>query len=169
MKREHFERRSIKCCPRNIPQFLPDHQNSSDQDPAGVVPRVGTRSARRRMWAWIWRWEASQKFLDLRFVFCWPGAVTICCIPTRHPTPPWITGVISLTLCFQRYDLMRQCWREKPYERPSFAQILVSLNRMLEERKVSVDFKVGGSFCGIPLVPSVVNKKLIKFNKFFWA
>lgn len=31
---------------------------------------------------------------------------------------------------------MRQCWREKPYERPSFAQILVSLNRMLEERKV---------------------------------
>uniref|UniRef100_A0A8B9Q2X6 Angiopoietin-1 receptor n=1 Tax=Apteryx owenii TaxID=8824 RepID=A0A8B9Q2X6_APTOW len=34
------------------------------------------------------------------------------------------------------YDLMRQCWREKPYERPSFAQILVSLNRMLEERKL---------------------------------
>ena len=36
---------------------------------------------------------------------------------------------------------MRQCWREKPYERPSFAQILVSLNRMLEERKVSVELK----------------------------
>lgn len=35
---------------------------------------------------------------------------------------------------------MRQCWREKPYERPSFAQILVSLNRMLEERKVSTEF-----------------------------
>uniref|UniRef100_A0A8B9RD61 receptor protein-tyrosine kinase n=1 Tax=Astyanax mexicanus TaxID=7994 RepID=A0A8B9RD61_ASTMX len=34
------------------------------------------------------------------------------------------------------YELMRQCWREKPYERPSFAQILVALNRMLEERKV---------------------------------
>ncbi|RMC01185.1 hypothetical protein DUI87_22276 [Hirundo rustica rustica] len=34
------------------------------------------------------------------------------------------------------YDLMRQCWKEKPYERPSFAQILVSLNRMLEDRKV---------------------------------
>lgn len=47
--------------------------------------------------------------------------------------------VQCLTLCFQRYDLMRQCWREKPYERPSFAQILVSLNRMLEERKVSTD------------------------------
>lgn len=34
---------------------------------------------------------------------------------------------------------MRQCWREKPYERPSFAQILVSLNRMLEERKVRMN------------------------------
>ncbi|XP_041915335.1 tyrosine-protein kinase receptor Tie-2 [Alosa sapidissima] len=37
------------------------------------------------------------------------------------------------------YDLMRQCWREKPYERPSFTQILVSLNRMLEERKTYVN------------------------------
>ncbi|XP_030050034.1 angiopoietin-1 receptor isoform X1 [Microcaecilia unicolor] len=37
------------------------------------------------------------------------------------------------------YDLMRQCWREKAYERPSFAQILVSLNRMLEERKTYVN------------------------------
>ncbi|XP_053159370.1 angiopoietin-1 receptor [Hemicordylus capensis] len=37
------------------------------------------------------------------------------------------------------YDLMRQCWKEKPYERPSFAQILVSLNRMLEERKTYVN------------------------------
>lgn len=47
--------------------------------------------------------------------------------------------------CFERYDLMRQCWREKPYERPSFAQILVSLNRMLEERKVSAEFRGGPS------------------------
>ncbi|XP_064833309.1 angiopoietin-1 receptor-like isoform X2 [Oncorhynchus masou masou] len=37
------------------------------------------------------------------------------------------------------YDLMGQCWREKPYERPSFQQILVSLNRMLEERKTYVN------------------------------
>ncbi|XP_035291554.1 tyrosine-protein kinase receptor Tie-2-like [Anguilla anguilla] len=37
------------------------------------------------------------------------------------------------------YDLMRQCWREKPYERPSFAHILLSLNRMLEERKTYVN------------------------------
>ncbi|XP_033869556.3 angiopoietin-1 receptor-like [Acipenser ruthenus] len=37
------------------------------------------------------------------------------------------------------YDLMRQCWREKPYERPSFAHILVSLNKMLEERKTYVN------------------------------
>lgn len=33
------------------------------------------------------------------------------------------------------YDLMRKCWREKPTERPSFAQILISLTRMLDERK----------------------------------
>ncbi|XP_051523231.1 tyrosine-protein kinase receptor Tie-2 [Myxocyprinus asiaticus] len=37
------------------------------------------------------------------------------------------------------YELMRQCWREKPYERPSFARILMSLNRMLEERKTYVN------------------------------
>ncbi|KAJ8007478.1 hypothetical protein DPEC_G00117920 [Dallia pectoralis] len=37
------------------------------------------------------------------------------------------------------YDLMRQCWRERPYERPLFQQILVSLNRMLEERKTYVN------------------------------
>uniref|UniRef100_A0A8C5LHS4 receptor protein-tyrosine kinase n=1 Tax=Leptobrachium leishanense TaxID=445787 RepID=A0A8C5LHS4_9ANUR len=37
------------------------------------------------------------------------------------------------------YDLMRQCWREKTNERPSFAKILVSLTRMLEERKTYVN------------------------------
>ncbi|XP_063770165.1 angiopoietin-1 receptor [Pseudophryne corroboree] len=37
------------------------------------------------------------------------------------------------------YDLMCQCWREKPYERPSFSKILVSLTRMLEERKTYVN------------------------------
>ncbi|KAK2910774.1 hypothetical protein Q8A67_002907 [Cirrhinus molitorella] len=37
------------------------------------------------------------------------------------------------------YELMKQCWKEKPYERPSFAQILMSLNRMLEERKTYVN------------------------------
>ncbi len=43
---------------------------------------------------------------------------------------------MSLLLCLCRYELMKQCWKERPYERPSFAQILMSLNRMLEERKV---------------------------------
>lgn len=67
---------------------------------------------------------------------------------TNSPSPPvprqgraMSEAQLELILSFipyvQRYDLMRQCWREKPYERPSFAQILVSLNRMLEERKVS--------------------------------
>uniref|UniRef100_A0AAY4CT89 receptor protein-tyrosine kinase n=1 Tax=Denticeps clupeoides TaxID=299321 RepID=A0AAY4CT89_9TELE len=34
------------------------------------------------------------------------------------------------------YELMRQCWRDRPYERPPFAQISVQLNRMQEARKV---------------------------------
>ncbi|MBN3302201.1 TIE1 kinase, partial [Amia calva] len=33
------------------------------------------------------------------------------------------------------YELMRQCWRDRPYERPTFAQISVQLNRMQEARK----------------------------------
>nr|AAI63579.1 Endothelium-specific receptor tyrosine kinase 2 [Danio rerio] len=37
------------------------------------------------------------------------------------------------------YELMQQCWREKPFERPSFSQILLSLGRMLEERKTYVN------------------------------
>ncbi|CAB1319164.1 unnamed protein product [Coregonus sp. 'balchen'] len=37
------------------------------------------------------------------------------------------------------YDLMRQCWTEKPCERPTFQQILVSLKRMLEDRKTYVN------------------------------
>lgn len=36
-----------------------------------------------------------------------------------------------------RYELMRQCWRDRPYERPPFSQISVQLNRMQEARKVS--------------------------------
>lgn len=31
---------------------------------------------------------------------------------------------------------MRQCWRDRPYERPPFSQISVQLNRMQEARKV---------------------------------
>ena len=34
------------------------------------------------------------------------------------------------------YELMRQCWRDRPYERPPFSQISVQLNRMQEARKV---------------------------------
>uniref|UniRef100_A0A4W3GW01 receptor protein-tyrosine kinase n=1 Tax=Callorhinchus milii TaxID=7868 RepID=A0A4W3GW01_CALMI len=37
------------------------------------------------------------------------------------------------------YELMRQCWRDRPYERPPFAQISMQLNRMLEARKAYVN------------------------------
>lgn len=32
---------------------------------------------------------------------------------------------------------MRQCWRDRPYERPPFSQISIQLSRMQEARKVS--------------------------------
>ncbi|XP_078264049.1 tyrosine-protein kinase receptor Tie-1 isoform X2 [Rhinoraja longicauda] len=37
------------------------------------------------------------------------------------------------------YEFMRQCWRDRPYERPTFTQISVQLNRMLEARKAYVN------------------------------
>lgn len=36
---------------------------------------------------------------------------------------------------------MRQCWRDRPYERPPFSQISVQLNRMQEARKVRLEHK----------------------------
>ena len=39
---------------------------------------------------------------------------------------------------------MRQCWRDRPYERPPFAQISMQLIRMLEARKVSGGSSAGG-------------------------
>lgn len=44
--------------------------------------------------------------------------------------------------------MMRQCWRDRPYERPPFSQISVQLNRMQEARKVrtgNVALSVGES------------------------
>ncbi|KAJ0032622.1 hypothetical protein NQD34_002703 [Periophthalmus magnuspinnatus] len=35
------------------------------------------------------------------------------------------------------YELMRQCWRDRPYERPPFSQISVQLSRMQEARKAN--------------------------------
>lgn len=44
------------------------------------------------------------------------------------------------------YELMRQCWRDRPYERPTFAQISVQLNRMLEARKAYVNMALFENF-----------------------
>lgn len=39
---------------------------------------------------------------------------------------------------------MKQCWRDRPYERPPFSQISVQLNRMQEARKVMLlSYNVG--------------------------
>lgn len=42
----------------------------------------------------------------------------------------------QLDLSLSRYELMKQCWRDRPYERPPFSQVSVQLNRMQEARKV---------------------------------
>uniref|UniRef100_UPI00358E8709 angiopoietin-1 receptor-like isoform X2 n=1 Tax=Myxine glutinosa TaxID=7769 RepID=UPI00358E8709 len=37
------------------------------------------------------------------------------------------------------YELMKQCWRDRPHERPTFSQVCLSLRRMLEARKAYVN------------------------------
>ncbi|KAJ7986271.1 hypothetical protein DPEC_G00338210 [Dallia pectoralis] len=44
------------------------------------------------------------------------------------------------------YELMRQCWRDRPYERPPFAQISVQFNRMQEARKAYVNMALFENF-----------------------
>ncbi|XP_053549583.1 tyrosine-protein kinase receptor Tie-1 [Bombina bombina] len=44
------------------------------------------------------------------------------------------------------YDLMRQCWRDRPYERPPFTQISLQLERMLEARKAYVNMALFENF-----------------------
>lgn len=44
------------------------------------------------------------------------------------------------------YELMRQCWRDRPYERPPFAQIALQLGRMLEARKAYVNMALFENF-----------------------
>lgn len=44
------------------------------------------------------------------------------------------------------YDMMRQCWRDRPYERPPFSQISVQLNRMQEARKAYVNMALFENF-----------------------
>nr|XP_040040327.1 tyrosine-protein kinase receptor Tie-1 isoform X3 [Gasterosteus aculeatus aculeatus] len=44
------------------------------------------------------------------------------------------------------YELMKQCWRDRPYERPPFSQISVQLNRMQEARKAYVNMALFENF-----------------------
>uniref|UniRef100_A0A6I8N8C2 Tyrosine-protein kinase receptor Tie-1 n=1 Tax=Ornithorhynchus anatinus TaxID=9258 RepID=A0A6I8N8C2_ORNAN len=44
------------------------------------------------------------------------------------------------------YELMNQCWRDRPYERPHFAQISLQLGRMLEARKAYVNMALFENF-----------------------
>ncbi|KAE8609826.1 hypothetical protein XENTR_v10011920 [Xenopus tropicalis] len=44
------------------------------------------------------------------------------------------------------YELMRQCWRDRPYERPPFSQISIQLTRMLDARKAYVNMALFENF-----------------------
>lgn len=44
------------------------------------------------------------------------------------------------------FELMRQCWRDRPYERPPFSQISVQLSRMQEARKAYVNMALFENF-----------------------
>uniref|UniRef100_A0A3Q4ADV3 Tyrosine-protein kinase receptor Tie-1 n=1 Tax=Mola mola TaxID=94237 RepID=A0A3Q4ADV3_MOLML len=48
--------------------------------------------------------------------------------------------------CDDEYELMKQCWRDRPYERPPFSQISVQLNRMQEARKAYVNMALFENF-----------------------
>uniref|UniRef100_A0A1A8PLP9 Tyrosine-protein kinase receptor Tie-1 n=1 Tax=Nothobranchius rachovii TaxID=451742 RepID=A0A1A8PLP9_9TELE len=44
------------------------------------------------------------------------------------------------------YELMKQCWRDRPYERPPFSQISVQVSRMQEARKAYVNMALFENF-----------------------
>uniref|UniRef100_A0A674P3V8 receptor protein-tyrosine kinase n=1 Tax=Takifugu rubripes TaxID=31033 RepID=A0A674P3V8_TAKRU len=44
------------------------------------------------------------------------------------------------------YELMKLCWRDRPYERPPFSQISVQLSRMQEARKAYVNMALFENF-----------------------
>lgn len=86
-------------------------------------------------------WRALSSTRNSRWASGWRSHSTVmtrckCEAPVSH-TCARAGGMNSFSVSLYRYELMKQCWKEKPYERPSFSQILMSLNRMLEERKVS--------------------------------
>lgn len=45
--------------------------------------------------------------------------------------------------CFYRYDVMKSCWAEDQYRRPSFKSLTTSLEEMLEKGNdyLKLDFK----------------------------
>ena len=49
----------------------------------------------------------------------------------------------------QRYDVMIQCWREVPEERPSFAQIRSELESVMQRDKPYLDLDVELPCCGL--------------------
>lgn len=83
-------------------------------------------------------WKAATRLQDGETQKLWWWGVSV---------QPFVVIFLSLFLLFYpihqclsvcSYELMKQCWRDRPYERPPFAQVSVQLNRMQEARKVKL-------------------------------
>nr|XP_029489250.1 tyrosine-protein kinase receptor Tie-1-like [Oncorhynchus nerka] len=76
----------------------------------------------------------------------WSGAPCQCPVSVPRVSAPCQCLVSVPRFFLSRYELMRQCWRDRPYERPPFSQISVQLNRMQEARKAYVNMALFENF-----------------------
>ncbi|XP_002738152.2 angiopoietin-1 receptor-like [Saccoglossus kowalevskii] len=44
------------------------------------------------------------------------------------------------------YEIMRQCWRERPYDRPDFGQLYMALKKLIQDAKPYVNMEIGDNF-----------------------
>uniref|UniRef100_A0A673MC70 receptor protein-tyrosine kinase n=1 Tax=Sinocyclocheilus rhinocerous TaxID=307959 RepID=A0A673MC70_9TELE len=92
------------------------------------------------------RWMAIE---SLNYIFCGFGGTPYCgmtCAELYEKLPQGYRMEQPRNCDDEVYELMRQCWRDRPYERPPFSQISVQLNRMQEARKVYVNMALFENF-----------------------
>uniref|UniRef100_A0A671LJR6 Tyrosine-protein kinase receptor Tie-1 n=1 Tax=Sinocyclocheilus anshuiensis TaxID=1608454 RepID=A0A671LJR6_9TELE len=92
------------------------------------------------------RWMAIE---SLNYIFCGFGGTPYCgmtCAELYEKLPQGYRMEQPRNCDDEVYELMRQCWRDRPYERPPFSQISVQLNRMQEARKIYVNMALFENF-----------------------
>uniref|UniRef100_A0A8C4QG79 Protein kinase domain-containing protein n=1 Tax=Eptatretus burgeri TaxID=7764 RepID=A0A8C4QG79_EPTBU len=90
----------------------------------------------------------SEKQVDLRPFLCcvivwgYSGGTPYCgmtCAELYEKLPQGYRMETPHNCDEEVYELMKQCWRDRPHERPTFSQACLSLRRMLEVRKAYVN------------------------------